>query len=253
MIYCKTPSEIKILRIGGKRLSAVLKRVARKVKPGVSTADLDKLAFRLIKGCGGRPSFLNYQPDFASNPFPASLCVSINETVVHGIPAANKILKEGDVVSLDVGMEYEGLFTDMAVTVGVGRIEPIYARMMRATREALQQAIKAVKLNNTLGDVGYAVQKRVERDGFVIVNGLVGHGVGYAPHEEPAVFNYGSPRQGLKLREGMVIAIEPMVTLENGDILEKPDGSYATANGQVACHFEHTVAVTKRGSVVITK
>lgn len=253
MIYLKTSKDIGILRQGGKKLALILKKVGQAVQPGISTDDLDKLAFNLICESGGKPSFLNYQPSFARQPFPASLCASINETVVHGLPSKKKVLKEGDVVSLDLGMEYKGLFSDMAITVGVGEINPIYKKLIKVTRNSLFQAIKASKINNTLGDVGYAIQSYVEKNGFVIVKDLVGHGVGYSPHEDPVVFNYGVPHQGLKLEQGMVIAIEPMVTFDNGAVKEKKDGSFVTANGKVSCHFEHTVAITKKGPIVITK
>ena len=253
MIYFKTPEDINILREGGKRLALVLKKVVQAVQPGISTADLDKLAYNLICEHGGRPSFLNYQPSFANKPFPSSLCTSINKTVVHGLPSEKKILKQGDVVSLDLGMEYEGLFTDMAVTVGVGEIKPIYKKLIRITKESLMLAIQASRVNNTLGDVGHAIQKCVEKEGFVVVKELVGHGVGYSPHEDPVVLNYGVPHQGLKLEQGMVIAIEPMATFDNGAVKEEKDGSFIAANGRVSCHFEHTIAITKKGPIVITK
>ncbi len=253
MIYFKTSQDISILREGGKKLALVLKKVTQAVQPGISTADLDKLAFNLICEYGGKPSFLNYQPSFANKPFPSSLCTSINETVVHGLPSEKKILKQGDVISLDLGMEYKGLFTDMAATVGVGEIKPIYEKLIKITNESLLQAIKTSKVDNTLGDIGYAIQKCVEKEGFVVVKGLVGHGVGYSPHEDPVVFNYGTPHQGLKLEEGMVIAIEPMVTFDDGTVKEEKDGSFVTLNGRVSGHFEHTVAITKKGPIVITE
>jgi len=253
VIYFKTSQDISILREGGKKLALVLKKVTQAVQPGISTADLDKLAFNLICEYGGKPSFLNYQPSFANKPFPSSLCTSINETVVHGLPSEKKILKQGDVISLDLGMEYKGLFTDMAATVGVGEIKPIYEKLIKITNESLLQAIKTSKVDNTLGDIGYAIQKCVEKEGFVVVKGLVGHGVGYSPHEDPVVFNYGTPHQGLKLEEGMVIAIEPMVTFDDGTVKEEKDGSFVTLNGRVSGHFEHTVAITKKGPIVITE
>ena len=253
MIYFKTSQDISILREGGKKLALALKKVTQAVEPGISTADLDKLAFNLIREYGGKPSFLNYQPSFADKPFPATLCTSINEEVVHGIPSEKEILKQGDIISLDIGMEYKGLFTDMAITVGIGKIKPIYEKLIKTTRQSLLQAIQASKVNNTLGDVGYAIQKYVEKQGFVVVKGLVGHGVGYSPHEDPVVFNYGSPHQGLELEEGMVIAIEPMLTFDDGTVKEEEDGSFVTANGRVSCHFEHTVAITKKGPIVITE
>ena len=253
MIYFKTTEDINILREGGKRLALVLKKVVQAIQPGVSTAGLDKLAYNLICEYEGKPSFLNYQPSFAHKPFPSSLCTSINETVVHGLPLEKKILKQGDVVSLDLGMEYKGLFTDMAVTVGVEKIKPIYEKLIKTTKMSLLQAIKTSKINNTLGDIGYAIQKRVEKEGFVVVKDLVGHGVGYSPHEDPVVFNYGVPHEGLKLEEGMVVAIEPMTTFDNGAVKEEKDGSFVTVNGKVSCHFEHTIAITKKGPIVITK
>ena len=253
MIYFKTAQDINILQEGGKKLGLILKKVGQAVQPGISTADLDKLAFDLICECGGKPSFLNYQPSFADKPFPSSLCTSINETVVHGLPSKEKRLKEGDVISLDLGMEYKGLFTDTAITVKVGQIKPIYEKLIKVTRESLNQAIQASKVGNTLGDVGYAIEKYVEKNGFVVVRDLVGHGVGYYPHEDPVVCNYGIPHQGLKLEERMVIAIEPMVTFDSGAVKEEKDGSFVTANGKVSCHFEHTIAITKKGPIVITE
>lgn len=253
MINYKTAQEISVLREGGKKLALALKKIKKAIKPGISTANLDQLAFNLICEYGGKPSFLNYQPSFANKAFPSSLCTSINETVVHGIPSKKKILKEGDLISLDLGMEYKGLFTDMAVTVGVGKIEPIYKKLIKTTKESLLQAMKASKIGNTLGDVGYAVQNCVKKEGFVLVEGLVGHGVGYSQHEDPVVFNYGIPHEGLELKEGMVIAIEPMVTFDSGTVKEEEDGSFVTANGKVACHFEHTVAITKKGPMVVTR
>lgn len=253
MVYFKTAKEIKTLRQGGKKLASVLRKVKQFVKPGVSAADLDKLAYNFICESGGKPSFLNYKPDFARQSFPNSLCVSVNEVVVHGIPLKEVILQPGDIVSLDLGMEYKGLFTDMAMTIGVGEIKPIYKKLIRITEECLKQAIKKCKLGNTLGDIGYVIQKYAEKNGFVIIKDLVGHGVGYFPHEDPVVFNYGMPHQGMRLEEGMVIAIEPMLTFDEGTVKEKKDGGFVTANGKVSCHFEHTVAITKKGPVVLTK
>jgi methionyl aminopeptidase len=249
----KSAQEIKILHEGGQKLSLILRKVAKLVKPGISAEDLDELSFKLISQYGGKPSFLNYQPDFADKPFPKSMCVSINETVVHGIPSKAMILKEGDLVSLDLGMEYKGLFTDMAMTMGVGKISPRLQKLVKITRESLERAIKASKVDNTLGDIGYAIQNYVKKNGLAVVTSLVGHGVGYAPHEEPAVFNFGTPGQGLKLEPGLVIAIEPMVTFENGAVKEKEDGSFVTINGQIACHFEHTIAITEKGPIVVTR
>ncbi len=252
MISLKTPQEIKILQQGGKILSEVLHQVARATKPGVSAEDLDKLAYKLIKEKGGEPSFLNYQPDFASVPFPNSLCVSVNDVVVHGIPYANLIIRSGDIVSLDLGLKYKGLYTDMALTIGVGKINPLYRKMIAVCRGALQAGIRAAISGNTLGDIGYAIQSFVEKRGFVVIKDLVGHGVGYSQHEDPLVLNFGKPHQGIPLKTGMVLALEPMITLDNGAVKEKSDGSFVTANRKVAVHWEKTIAVGRRGPIVIT-
>ncbi|MDD3488211.1 MAG: type I methionyl aminopeptidase [Bacteroidales bacterium] len=249
----KKASEIRILREGGSKLSNILNKVAKAAKQGVSAKELDKIAYDSIMKIGGKPSFLNYQPEFAEKPFPNSLCVSVNETIVHGIPTENIILKQGDIVSLDLGMEYKGLFTDMAITIGIGKIEPQYRKLIQVTKEALDKGIKAAKLGNTLGDIGYAIQSHIEKKGLAVIKNLVGHGVGYLPHEDPSVFNFGYPGQGFKLEQGLVIALEPMVTFKSGEIKELKDGSFVTVNGQVACHFEHTIAITKKGPLVITQ
>ncbi len=252
MTRLKSVSEIKQLREGGEILSQVLKTVSEAARPGVSVADLDQLAHQLISKQGGRPSFLNFKPDFSEEIFPASLCVSINDVIVHGVPMAQMILQKGDVVSLDVGMEYKKLYTDMAVTIALDPVKPVYKKLIQVTKDSLQKAIEVVRSGNTLGDIGYAIQSYVESNGFVVIQNLGGHGVGYAVHEDPFVFNFGQPGQGLKLRPGMVIAIEPMVTLKSKDIKEHKDGSFSTEDGEVSAHFEHTIAITQRGNVVIT-
>ena len=249
----KSDSEIKILREGGKKLSVILNKVAKVAKKGVSAKELDKIAYDSITKIGGKPSFLNYQPEFAEEPFPSSLCVSVNETIVHGIPTEDVVFKQGDIVSLDLGMEYKGLFTDMAITIGIGKIEPQYRKLIQVTKESLDKGIKAAKLGNTLGDIGYAIQSHIEKNGLAVIKNLVGHGVGYLPHEDPPVFNFGYPGQGFKLEQGLVIALEPMVTFKSGEIRELKDGSFVTANGEIACHFEHTIAITKKGPLVITQ
>lgn len=252
MISLKTKEEIKILSEGGKILSRILKRIQREVKPGISAKELNDLAYKLIKESGGEPSFLNYQPDFAQKPFPYSLCVSVNEVIVHGLPKEGLKLKEGDIVSLDLGLKYKNLYTDMALTTGVGKIKPIYKKMIKVCSEALRKAIKVAKIGYTLGDVGWIIKDYVERNGFVVIKDLVGHGVGYKPHEDPIVYNYGEKGKGIILKEGMVLAIEPMITLKNGAIKENSDGSFETLNGEVAVHFEKTIAILKKKTIVIT-
>ena len=253
MIHLKDNRDIILLQEGGKRLAKVMRILRREAKPGVSAAFLDKRAYEMIKKYGGRPSFLNYQADFASRPFPNSLCVSLNDIIVHGIPRQELILKSGDLVSLDLGMEYQGLFTDMAITFGLGKIKLEEKKLIHATQEALKAAIKIARPGKTLGDIGYAIENRATKNGFVVIRDLVGHGVGYAVHEDPAVFNYGEPSKGLILETGLVIAIEPMLTFSHGAIKENSDGSFATLNGKKACHFEHTIAILKDKTIILTK
>ena len=253
MIHLKNKQDIIILQEGGKRLAKVMKVLRRETKPGVSAAFLDELAYTMIKKYGGYPSFLNYQPDFSNRPFPNSLCVSLNDVIVHGIPRKDIILKPGDLVSLDLGMEYQGLFTDMAITVGLGRMKPDEKRLIETTQKALAVAIKVARPGKTLGDIGYAIENCATKNGFVVIRDLVGHGVGYAVHEDPPIFNYGEKAKGIKIETGLVIAIEPMITSGNGSIKEMSDNSFATLNGKKACHFEHTIAILKNKTIIITR
>ena len=253
MIHLKNKQDIVILQEGGKRLAKVMKVLRRETKPGVSAAFLDELAYTMIKKYGGYPSFLNYQPDFSNRPFPNSLCVSLNDVIVHGIPRKDIILKPGDLVSLDLGMEYQGLFTDMAITVGLGRMKPDEKKLIEVTRKALDLAIKTARPGKTLGDIGYAIENCATKNGFVVIRDLVGHGVGYAVHEDPPIFNYGEKAKGIKIETGLVIAIEPMITSGNGSIKEMSDNSFTTLNGKKACHFEHTIAILKNKTIIITR
>ena len=253
MIHLKNKQDIVILQEGGKRLAKVMKVLRRETKPGVSAAFLDELAYTMIKKYGGYPSFLNYQADFANRPFPNSLCVSLNDVIVHGIPRKDIILKPGDLVSLDLGMEYQGLFTDMAITVGLGKIKLEEKRLIETTQKALAVAIKVARPGKTLGDIGYAIENCATKNGFVVIRDLVGHGVGYAVHEDPPIFNYGEKAKGIKIETGLVIAIEPMITFGNGSIKEMSDNSFATLNGKKACHFEHTIAILKNKTIIITR
>ncbi len=253
MIKLKTRDEIIELKEGGAILARIMRKLKNAAKPGVSAAFLDKLAFKLINDSGGCPSFLNYKPEFATRVFPNSLCISLNEVIVHGIPNEEIIFKRGDLISLDLGMEYKGLFTDHAITFGLEPITNHERKLIMATYKALIAAIKAARPNRTLGDIGYAIQKEVERYGFKVIKDLTGHGVGYAVHEDPIVFNYGEQKQGLKLAPGLVLAIEPMVTFSNGAVKENSDGSFSTLDGKKACHFEHTIAILKDKTIILTK
>ena len=254
MIYLKTAEDIKKLKEGGKLLAAILKKVAQATKPGVSSAFLDQLAYKSILAVGGKPSFLNYRPEFSSKPYPATLCVSINDVIVHGVPSPKVIIKEGDIVSLDIGMEYKGLDTDMAITIGIGKVEPKYRKLIQVTKEALAKGIKAAQPGNTLGDIGAAIQNYVESNGFAVVRDLGGHGVGYAVHEDPFVPNYGPPGRGPVLKAGMVLAIEPMFSAGSGAIYTKKDGwTIATRDGAFAAHYENTILITKNGVEILTE
>lgn len=253
MIIIKTDSEIARLKKGGPILAAILRQVAARVAPGVTTAELDVYAYELIKKSGHTPAFLDYQPEGATFPYPASLCVSINSEVVHGIPG-KKILKEGDIVSLDLGLNYEGVFLDHATTIAVGQVSPKSKRLMGATKEALDAGIAAIVPGARLGDIGHAIQEVAERHKLGIVFGFSGHGVGRAIHEDPYVMNTGKPGKGEALVPGMVIAIEPMFTLGGENVVLDKDGfTYKTEDGSRAAHYEHTVLITEKGAEVLTK
>ena len=232
MSLIKSQKEIQALLEGGKKLADVLQSVVELVRPGVTTKELDELAEKLITACGGTPSF---------------------KEVVHGIPSEKRVLKEGDIIGLDIGMKYQGLFTDMAVTVGVGRIDADSQKLIDVTHESLEKGIAEVHPGARIGDIGEAVQVFVESNGFGVVRELVGHGVGHAVHEDPEVPNFGKKGQGLKLEEGMVLALEPMVTARSPRVLlAKDEWTWKTKDGSRAAHFEHTVVVTKDGVRVLT-
>jgi methionyl aminopeptidase len=254
MITIKTQKDIEILREGGERLATILKVVAAEVKPGVTTDFLNTLAQDLIQDGGDTSAFLNYQPKGASRPFPASLCVSINDEVVHGIPNEKpRQLKDGDIVSLDLGLIHKKLITDHATTVGVGRISSEAKKLLQVTKKALEIGIAAAKPGNRTGDIGYAIQKYVEKFGVGIIEELAGHGVGYAVHEDPFVPNYGNAGEGPLLKPGMVIAIEPMFTLGSPAVKIAKDGyTFKTKDKSLAAHFEHTIVITETGAEILT-
>jgi len=247
----KTAEEIEIIGEGGKLIHGILHAAAGLVKPGASTWDLNEFAENEILKIGGRPSFKNYGPK--KSPFPAGLCTSVNSVVVHGIPSRSTILQDGDIIGLDIGMEYKGLYTDTAITVGVGKISETAKKLIETTKNSLSAAISQVKPGNTTGDIGFATQKAAEDAGFTVVRDLVGHGVGYEVHEDPAVPNYGKKGKGEVLKEGMVLAIEPMLCEHEYFVVFEPDGwTISTKDGGLSAHFEHTVAVTKNGVRILT-
>jgi methionyl aminopeptidase len=256
MIIIKTPEEIEILREGGRRLATILHKVKEKVAPGVSTKELDLYAFQLVKEGGDQPAFLNYRPEGADRPFPASLCVSVNNEVVHGIPSKDKILQEGDIVSIDLGLKHKGLFTDMALTVPVGVVSEGALTLMKTTEEALMIGINAAVGGGKTGDIGYAIESFVKsrKIRYGIVEVLSGHGVGRAIHEDPYIPNFGKQGKGEKLVPGMVIAIEPMLNAGTKEVTLSDDGyTIRTADGKKSAHFELTVLITEGEPEILTK
>jgi methionyl aminopeptidase len=248
MITIKSPREIDIMSRAGHIVAETLALMHEKVRPGVSTADLDAEAERFIRSHpGAKPSFKGLYG------FPKTLCTSINEEIVHGIPSPKRVLREGNIVSIDVGVFLEGLHADSATTVPVGEIAPDTARLLRVTQECLAAGIAAAKAGNHVGDIGYAVQQVAEAAGFGVVRELVGHGIGSQFHEEPQVPNHGQPHRGPRLVEGMTIAIEPMITIGHYATKTLPDRwTVVTADGSLSAHFEHTVAITKNGARILT-
>lgn len=255
MIRLKTKEEIQILKEGGSILAKIVADLAKEVKPGVSSKDLDNMAREAIFENGGKPAFLNYRPSGSARPFPATLCFCINDEIVHGVPNEYpKIIKEGDLVTLDMGMIYKGLYTDHAVTVAVGKISKEAGFLMDKTREALGLAIKQCVVGNTVGDIGATIQKVADDAGLYVMDSLTGHGVGYAVHEDPYVPNVGRKGEGEELKPGLVIAIEPMFSLGTHEIkLAEDDWTYKTADGSLSAQFEHTIAITEQGPIVLTK
>ena len=252
MISLKTEKEIEVMVEGGAILRRIATALASAAKEGVMLSELDFMAKKLMEDAGGRPSFLNYQPIWAKKPYRASICASVNEVVVHGIPGT-RALKNGDVLKLDLGLAYGGFHTDTAVTVGIGMVSDEAKRLMQATRDALLLAIDQCVVGNTTGDIGFAVNAYIRKCGFHVAKGLTGHGVGRALHEDPVVPNEGKPGSGARLVAGMVIAIEPMVCAGGGEVAERPDESFVSADGSLTAHFEDTVAITEFGSRILTK
>ena len=253
MITIKKPEEIALLREGGKRLAFILQELAKAVRVGGSAKELDVLAEKLAKEGGDKPAFLGYTPDGAHEPYPASICISINDEVVHGIPHEEKIFKDGDVVAIDMGLVHGGLFTDSAVTVIVGKGDPKAKKLINTTRKALELGIKAARGGNRVGDIGFAIEQFVKPLGFGMAEGLAGHGVGYKVHEDPYVPNEGKAGEGELLKPGMVIAIEPMLNEGTGAVVFDKDGyTVRTRDGKRSAHFEHTILITGKGAEILT-
>lgn len=247
MIRIYKENEIEILRRGGKILAKIVEELKKRVKPGITTKYLDEVSEDLILKYGAEPSFKGF------NKYPAALCASINEEIVHAVPSDRR-LKQGDILSLDLGVRFEGYCTDMAVTISIGKIDKEKNKLIKVTKQALKIGISQAKPGNHLEDIGYEIQKYAEKHGFNIVRELAGHGVGKKVHEEPQILNYGKKGTGPELVEGMVLALEPMLTVGDWSIKKTKDGHcYKTADNSLSCHFEHTIAITKKGPEILTK
>jgi methionyl aminopeptidase len=246
VIVCKSPSEVERMRAANRLVADLLGDLRRLAGPGVTTADLDAFAEAKIKAAGGIPAFKGYRG------YPATICASVNDQVIHGIPS-RRALADGDVLSIDVGALVDGFYGDAAITVPVGAISDGAARLLRVTEESLYRAIAEARIGNRVSDIGHAVQRHVEANGFSVVREFVGHGIGQSMHEEPQIPNFGEPGHGPRLAEGMVLAIEPMVNMGTAAVRVLDDGWTAvTRDGSLSAHFEHTVAVTTSGPVVLT-
>lgn len=246
MIYLKTPEEIALLRASNQLVGKTLAEVAKYIKVGVTTLELDKIAEDFIRTNGAVPGFLGY------GGFPNTLCVSVNDQVVHGIPS-NYALKEGDIVSVDCGVLQNGYYGDSAYTFCVGKVDEKVKKMLKITKESLSLGIDSAQHGNRVGDIGYAIQKHCQAAGFSVVRKLVGHGVGKNLHEDPEVPNFGKRGQGVLLKEGMVIAIEPMINMGNRDVVQEKDGwTIRTIDRKPSAHFEHTIAIRKGKAEILS-
>jgi methionyl aminopeptidase len=248
MIELKSPHEIELMKAAGKIVAQTHKLVKEEAKPGVSTLKLDRLAEEFIRSQGAVPAFLNYRG------YPATLCISIDDEVVHGIPSEKRLIKEGQLISIDVGAKKDGYFGDAARSFFVGDPDEEALKLLKVTEEALQHGIEQALAGNFLGDISFAIQKTAEDNGFSVVRDLVGHGIGKNLHEEPQVPNYGTPKTGVKLKEGMTLAIEPMVNVGTWTVkILEDEWTVITTDGSRSAHFENTIVITRKGPEILTK
>lgn len=246
MITIKSEQEIEIMTEAGKILSEIIKKVAEKADIGVTTKELDRFAEDLILKSGNKPAFKNYQG------FPACLCTSINQVIVHGVPSDYK-LKQGDILSLDLGLKHKGYFSDMAITMPIGELDSENLRLIRVTKKALKRGIKKLKPGSSFGDIGNTIQRYVESQGFNVIRDLCGHGIGKELHEDPQILNYGKRHTGEKIKQGIVVCLEPMVVMGHWKIKQsKDDSGFETADNSLSAHFEHMILVTKDGPKILT-
>lgn len=247
MIQIKNSAQIKEMQLAGRITGEALLLAREHVKEGVSTYEIDQVIRRFIEKSGAKPSFLGY------GGFPASACISVNDEVIHGIPSKKRILQEGDIVKIDVGAFYHGFHGDSARTIPVGKVSDEAARLIEVTRSAFFEGVKMLKSGNRIGDVGYAIENCVLKDGFSVVRRYVGHGIGHSVHESPDVPNYGTPGRGVRICNGMALAIEPMVNIGSSEVYELPDGwTVKTKDHSLSAHYENTVAVTSEGVMILT-
>ena len=246
-VSIKSAREIELMREAGKRLAHVHQELEAMIAPGISTWEIDAKGEKLIRDCGCIPNFLHY------NGYPASICVSVNDEVVHGIPRKDRYLKEGDIVSLDAGLIYEGYHSDAARTHAVGEISPEARKLVEVTRQAFFEGIKYAKAGHHLHEISAAIGAYAESFGYGVVRDLVGHGIGTHLHEDPAVPNFAQPSRGVRLQPGMTLAIEPMINAEGSAVRTRRDGTVVTKSGSLSAHFEHTVAITSSGPVIMTR
>lgn len=247
MIQIKNSAQIKEMQLAGRITGEALLLAREHVKEGVSTYEIDQVIRRFIEKSGAKPSFLGY------GGFPASACISVNDEVIHGIPSKKRILQEGDIVKIDVGAFYHGFHGDSARTIPVGKVSDEAARLIEVTRNSFFEGVKMLKSGNRIGDVGYAIENCVLKDGFSVVRRYVGHGIGHAVHESPDVPNYGTPGRGVRICNGMALAIEPMVNIGSSEVYELPDGwTVKTKDHSLSAHYENTVAVTSEGVMILT-
>jgi methionyl aminopeptidase len=256
MITKKTPEEIALLRTGGAILAGILKQLGAAAVAGTTTEDLDDLAMTLVEQAGVEPVLLGYHPSFAPYPYPAAVCISVNNCVQHGIPSAEVVLHDGDVVNIDMTIGYEGMIVDSGITVGVGEIDTESKKLIAVTREALMRGVKAAQPGGHIGDISAAIEQYVKGEGLSVVHDLCGHGVGYAVHEEPSIPNFGTVGTGPLIEVGHVYAIEPIVNVGKKDVVFDDEGdgySVYTKDGSFSAHFEHTVAITENGPLILTQ
>lgn len=252
MVKIYNEKEIEIIKKGGEILAKVFKGIERRIKIGISLRELDELAHNLTRKLGAEPAFFGYRPDGARYPYPFAICTSLNNIIVHGQPTSYK-LKSGDVLKIDFGIKYKGFYSDSAFTIIIGKTDALKTNLIKATKKALEEAIKYAKPGNTLGDIGWAIEKTAKKYGVKVIKGLTGHGIGQSLHEDPTIYNYGKKGTGLILKPGMILAIEPMFAIGTNQIVQNSDESWATKDRSLSAHFEHTIAITEKNSEVLTQ